>query len=536
MMKRISLKATFLFVFVAAGVLLVWNHTRNNQPDTTGEITDPELLEGKLLSETWCASCHAFPDPKLLPWSVWRFETLPAMRPFMGLSGESGFAASSSPWLPENVYPSDPLVSEAEWEKIRNYYLQMAPRELEPSEKSPGIVTDSLFFRARVPDHTLPEPSRVTAVALDPGNSLIYLGEAGGPELQVYDSNLQRTGGKPVASVLSEIRIPESLDESGVRNLILTEMGIMDPVDGPFGSVSQVRFNPDSARFGTETRMVTDISRPTQAQYADLTGDGRKELLINEFGHRAGGLFWLERDGDGWEGEKHILTDSPGCIRSRVLDYTGNGLSDVVALCAQADQALYLFRNQGDGDFERQTLLRFEVTAGSTSFSILDFNEDGLLDILYTSGDNADYSKVFKPYHGVYIYLNEGDDQFQEAWFYPVNGAYDAKAEDFNGDGRLDLAVISYFADYEQSPGEGFLLFLNEESFLNEGGPAFTPYHHPAATSGRWLSMDVADWTGNGRPDILLGNFSEGPIMVDETWRDRWQSTPPFLILENRLN
>ena len=41
-----------------------------------------------------------------------------------------------------------------------------------------------------------------------------------------------------------------------------------------------------------------------------------------------------------------------------------------------------------------------------------DFNKDGLKDIIYTCGDNADYSMVLKPYHGVYIFLNEGESRF----------------------------------------------------------------------------------------------------------------------------
>ncbi|MEX0895163.1 MAG: VCBS repeat-containing protein, partial [Balneolaceae bacterium] len=151
------------------------------------------------------------------------------------------------------------------------------------------------------------------------------------------------------------------------------------------------------------------------------------------------------------------------------------------------------------------------------------------LDILYTNGDNADFSKVYKPYHGVSVYLNDGNDSFTQEWFYPVNGAYRAVARDFNKNGRLDIAVISYFADYIRSPEEGFLFFKND------GGLEFTPYHHPAAKAGRWLTMDVADWTGDGYEDIVLGSFPFGPSLASSPFRLNWEDSPHFLLLENKL-
>jgi tetratricopeptide (TPR) repeat protein len=48
-----------------------------------------------------------------------------------------------------------------------------------------------------------------------------------------------------------------------------------------------------------------------------------------------------------------------------------------------------------------------------------DFNNDGYKDILYTCGDNADYSSnVLKSYHGVYIFLNDGHNNFSQKYFF----------------------------------------------------------------------------------------------------------------------
>ena len=61
--------------------------------------------------------------------------------------------------------------------------------------------------------------------------------------------------------------------------------------------------------------------------------------------------------------------------------------------------------NKGNGQFEEKRVLRFPPMYGSSFFELVDFNKDGFQDFIYTCGDNADYSQVLKPYHGIYIYL-----------------------------------------------------------------------------------------------------------------------------------
>jgi len=53
--------------------------------------------------------------------------------------------------------------------------------------------------------------------------------------------------------------------------------------------------------------------------------------------------------------------------------------------------------------------------------------------------------------------------------------------------------------------------------------------------------MDVADWTGNGYPDILLANFSMGPkgpmsSKFAKKMQKKWKHDPMFLLLKNHAN
>jgi hypothetical protein len=220
----------------------------------------------------------------------------------------------------------------------------------------------------------------------------------------------------------------------------------------------------------------------------------------------------------------------PGARKVLVRDLNQDGKPDLVALTGQGSEGIWAFYNRGDGRFAEEPLLRFSPVYGSSYFDLVDFNGDGFEDILYTNGDNADYSISPKPYHGVRIYLNNGRNAFKEAWFFPLYGATQAAARDFDGDGDLDIAAIAFFPHYQKAPEEGFVYFEND------GKMHFTPRTLPNAERGKWLVMETGDFDGDGDLDIALGSFlympGQVPPSIGEAWRQRGSSVT---ILYNRL-
>jgi hypothetical protein len=194
------------------------------------------------------------------------------------------------------------------------------------------------------------------------------------------------------------------------------------------------------------------------------------------------------------------------------------------------------FLNDQKGGFKEENILRFPPVYGSSSFQLTDMNKDGKLDIVYTAGDNSDYSRILKPYHGVYIYLNKGDlnggnSKFEKSGFYPVHGATKVIAKDFDLDGDIDLATIAFFADFKDNPSESFIYF---EQNSTRTFPDFTPHTLSLYQYGRWICMDAEDMDGDGDVDIVLGNYSKG-FLNQENFKPNWNEHLPFVILENKV-
>ncbi len=229
-------------------------------------------------------------------------------------------------------------------------------------------------------------------------------------------------------------------------------------------------------------------------------------------------------------GSRTRSSSFPARFTPRSWTFDGDHRLDLITLFGQAREGLYLQRNRGKDGFTWEPLLHFPPSYGSTGFELADFNGDGFQDVLITHGDNGDYPSPFKAYHGLRIFLNDGGFHFTEAWFRPLDGAFRAVARDFDGDGDLDIAAISFFPDFSRTPDESFVYFENR------GGLEFVASSIPEATAGRWLTLDAGDLDGDGDIDLVLGSFIDGPrtVPIPEPIQAKWQThRVAALILRN---
>jgi len=449
--------------------------------------------DGERLAHTYCAACHAFPDPSLLDKNTWRTGVLPQMvQRLSGAPPQLSVAQSEtrSPYMTVLTKP----VPQADRDRIVAFYLEHAPDSLPPQALPAEPRLDPEVFRPGAFVPRLASSAIITLLYADTtgGGAAVFVGEAATNLLRVFGWD------RRLITTLQLASPPTGVIVQGARVLVL-ETGMLEPNDEPRGSLVQYDVAPDGGLRFNRT-VIDSLFRPVFVRELDADGDGRNDFLIAEFGDNRGRLALYRSTGSGYE--RRVLDATPGAIRFELHDLTGDGRPDIVALFGQGDERIVLYPDDGTGRFsERRVLARFPPVYGSMYFTMRDFNGDGALDILYVNGDNYDMSRVRKPFHGVRILENDGGgaNNFTERFFFPVYGAAQAALADFDGDGDLDFVLTSNFADPAFHPERGIMFFQNM------GAYTFRPYAFSVSAGSQWNLTTTTDFDGDGRLDVLIG-------------------------------
>jgi hypothetical protein len=474
---------------------------------------------GEQLARAYCASCHLFPEPRLLDKKTWEEGVLPQMAQRLGIHPRSFSEVLAHPYM--TVLPSK--LTESEWQKIVAYYRDSAPATLPDPVLPAEPVPDPPFFRTGAFNPQVESSGIITLLVTDTIHRRIFVGEAGANTLSMFDWDRRLLSSVKLGSPPTGLIVERS-------HIFVLESGILDPNDEPRGTLEEYDF-ADSLR---SRRVVIDsLIRPVAITPIAVDGDSLHQFLIGEFGNDRGRLALYKQAGDHYT--RQVLDASPGAIHFELRDLTGDGAPDIVALFAQADERIVLFENDGKGKFAGpgRVLARFPPVYGSMYFAIDDMNGDGRPDIVYVNGDNFDYSRVLKPYHGVHILENDGKGNFHERYFFTVYGAARVEVADFDGDGDLDMLVTSNFGDAARHPERGII-------YLENTGPyQFRPYSFSIAAENEWNLTALADLRGTGRPDVIIGAMNLSSVSrAQRGYTGRVVSTTPkipLLFFENRM-
>src|SRR6184192_4595757 len=109
---------------------------------------------------------------------------------------------------------------------------------------------------------------------------------------------------------------------------------MLEPNDQPKGTLVQYDFARDGSLHFSKV-LIDSLFRPVFVRGFDFAGHGRKDFVICEFGNNRGRLALYREDGGRYR--RQVLDATPGAIRFEILDLTGDGFPDIVALFAQGD-------------------------------------------------------------------------------------------------------------------------------------------------------------------------------------------------------
>jgi hypothetical protein len=501
----------FLFIVsITVSLIVVLSRCGTTPPAETPEA---QIADGKILAIKYCSNCHRFPSPELIDRESWEKRVLPAMGIQLGVHAYMGqyFCDNTS------------ALGTSEWLKIVAYYKSASPASLNIPKPAVAPIHDWAIFNLQKPEKiSLSMPAMTTMISWDTLHKKLYTADAAN-NLYKWDAGLNSKLAYKFDSPVTGFNFPA---QGGGKNIaVVTCIGTMPPVNLSKGKVLTLSLNA-----GSKPVLIADsLPRPVQTVAADFNKDGLTDYVVCGFGHDKGGIYLLQQQAN-HSFKKTIINSIAGGEQLITGDFNNDGWPDLMCLFAQADEGIRMFLNDHKGGFSTRTILRFPPSYGSSSFQLVDFNHDGKPDILYTCGDNSDFSKVLKPYHGVYIFTNQGNWTFKQTYFYHINGCSKAIAADFDHRGNLSIAAIAFFADFKYNPQEGFtyLEYIGENQFLS--------HQLPISNYGRWLTMEVADIDQDGFDDIILGNFSTtGRGLVNQTgFKPQWDMHEPIIVLKNR--
>ncbi|MES2875775.1 MAG: VCBS repeat-containing protein [Bacteroidota bacterium] len=474
------------------------------------------VVQGKTLATKHCTPCHVLPDPSLLDKENWQ-AALAMMAPRLGIFYHKEQSYPIFTDIDQSFYPSSPAMNSTEWQNIIDYYTAMAPAVLTPAFKKP-VKRELPFFSLELPSSLFYRTGNTASyvkvdTSVKPHRLLVN--RSGSNTLFLLSGNMQL-----IDSLVNDGPIVD-IDISG-KEYLSSRIGTnLFGDNSRNGALTPLKISrTGEMSYGNEP-LFQNLARPVQVQSADLNGDLLRDYLVCEFGNVMGSLFWMENKGQK-QYLRHEIRAFPGATKAHVEDYNKDGRPDIWVQFSQGEEGIFLFTNKGNGSFAEKQVLQVPPSYGSSSFELNDFNKDGFPDILYTCGDRGDGINQVKPYHGVYIFMNNGKNEFTQKYFYPINGCIKAMAKDFDKDGDLDIAAIGFFID-NQHPEEGFT-FLKNDGDLN-----FDAYSLPSnANFHRATTMDVADIDSDGKQDIILGHGFIGTKATDEI-------KPLFIVLKNRF-
>ena len=519
----------FIALYFLAALLFSCSGKKKESKDLEYREIPVTNLNGNRLAEIHCSSCHLFVKPQMLPKSSWKNDVLPAMGNRLGIykgnvrpdslfdSGRSGEVVKRA-----NIFPERPLLAKEDWDKIVEYYLSSSPDTILPPKRANKIKMGLEHFTVResVYSHI---PAFTTMVKILPGNRGVVFADSKRNinSLTFLNPKLEKD------FVLGLKTAPTHYYEKSDTIYLTTAGKNIFPNDVSDGSLQKI-FTKGISESYTSKEVIPNLQRPVSMAYGDLNNDGREDVVACEYGNETGKLVWYENLG----GDKYNmrpLGNRSGAIKAIIKDMNGDGLLDIFVLMAQGDEGIFYYQNQGDGSFSTKRLLSFLPLNGSQYMELVDFNNDGFDDILYVCGDNADKTPLLKDYHGIYIFLNDGNLNFKQSYFYHLNGAYKAMPRDYDLDGDLDIAAISFFPDYASYPEESFVYLENK------GNLKFEDFSFPESINGRWIVMDAEDMDGDGDIDLALGSFVYFLPAGDTTGLgQKWLSKgPSIVVLEN---
>lgn len=255
---------------------------------------------------------------------------------------------------------------------------------------------------------------------------------------------------------------------------------------------------------------------PRDFEVRDFTGDGVADIYVAQHGFDATPFpgapnLFLTRSGSQLANEFGArFTPASGAAFSHgsaAADVDCDGDADLVELNLTSAAPNQLFLNDGSGRFSRASATAFPIGSGSggqrwQETAFIDFDADGDPDLYLGARSGNGWNEDA-------LLVNDGFGRFRQRAgiqlpapaFAAAHGVNNAKAADFNGDGREDLLLFEIPQPFSTSSAIRLWLNAGNGVFADAGAA----WGLPAQCTGEVIEpLYVRDMNGDGWPDVVL--------------------------------
>ena len=245
------------------------------------------------------------------------------------------------------------------------------------------------------------------------------------------------------------------------------------------------------------TKRLT-ITTPRGITTADFNCDGKPDLAVANGGNNSVAILFGFGDGTFRTGLSVATGHPPVAIVT--ADFNHDGHPDLAVVNSVSGDVTVLLANSTCSGFKLPVNYNLGAGVNAVSLTVADFNGDGFPDIAV-----ADAGSATSP-GGIFILLNKGDGTFAAPISLSAGTNPDfVIAADFNGDHKQDLAIAN-----QGSGNVSILLGNGDGTFTLKSNNCVGN----TLCKGIPSSIAVADFNGDGKLDLAVTNYDDTSVSV----------------------